>query len=358
MTEWKSPYYKFYDDPFKYYYKMLKDIGLAKKSIFIEIYRFNNDSIGIRFKNALLEKAKQGVKIKLLLDSWGTNVSMSFFKELVDNGAEIRFYKKIKFFIDFFTKNHRRNHRKLVLIDHEIAYIGSSNITEYSLNWRESVLRIKGEFTRELEKVFFRDFDNYKKYVFAKGSFLKVLKGDGFSVIRDFPSIRQQRVMKKFLEMIKDANKEVVIETPYFLPGFQLRRAMMQAAQSGVKVTVIMPKHSDIRMIDVLRSKYFGQLCKSGVKIMFYTGVNLHAKIMLVDKITFALGSSNFDYRSFRYQYEIVLVGAKTIITEQLDDHIKKTLEASIPFNYDEWFRRPVIQKIFEWILLPLRHLL
>jgi len=358
MVEWKNSDYKLYDDPLKFYYKMLKDIGLAKKCIFLETYRFNNDSIGLRFKNALLEKAKQGVEIKILVDSWGTGSMVGFFKELVNNGVEVREYKKIKLFIDFFTKNHRRNHRKLLLIDHELSYIGSANITEYSLNWRESVLRIKGRLTRELEKVFFRDFENFQKYTLVRETNLKVFSDGGFYIYRDFPSIRQQNVMNKYLELIKAAKREIIIETPYFLPGFQLRRAMMQAASDGKRVLVLLPKHSDVRMIDILRSKYLGPMCKSGVKFMYYTGVNLHAKAILIDQLVFSIGSANFDYRSFRYQHEVILVGKKDVIAEQLYKHMQKTLEQCVEFNYNDWVHRPSIQKIFEWILLPLRHLL
>jgi len=358
METGKYPNYKLYNDPFRFYFSMLRDIENAQKCIYIELYRFNNDAIGVRFRNTLLRKAREGVKIKILVDSWGTRAGVSFFKELIDAGVELRYYKKIKLFIDFFTKNHRRNHRKLLLIDHEISYIGSANISEYSLNWRESVLRVTGKITFELEKVFKDDYRNYNKYVNKKGSFLKVLKRDGFTIIRDFPSIRQQKIMRYYLDAIKKSRYEIAIESPYFLPGFQLRRALMRAAQRGVDVTVVIPKHSDVRMVDVLRSRYLGPMHENGIKILFYKEENLHAKTVLIDREWYAVGSANFDYRSFRYQHEIIITGEHPSVAEQFHDHVKKTIDNTVPFSYEGWLARPRIQKLFEYVLLPFRHLL
>ena len=107
--------YKLYSDPWKFYNAMLEDIELAGKYIFIETYKFGSGNIGVRFRDVLTRKAREGVKIKVLVDSWGTSVPNAFFSEMTDYGAEVRFFKKIKFFIDFFTKNHRRNHRKLMI---------------------------------------------------------------------------------------------------------------------------------------------------------------------------------------------------------------------------------------------------
>ena len=158
MTEGAANEYKFYDDPLQFYNAMLDDIARAKKYIYLETYRFNNDFIGIKFRDALARKSKQGVEIKLLMDSWGTSVPVSFFQEIVQHNGEIRYFQKIKLFWDFFTKNHKRNHRKLLIIDDVVSYIGSANLTAYSLNWRESVLRIQSDIAESFKKVFHQHF--------------------------------------------------------------------------------------------------------------------------------------------------------------------------------------------------------
>jgi cardiolipin synthase len=176
---------------------MLKDIENAKSFIYVETYRFNNDSIGIKFRDALAAKCKQGVEVRVLVDSWGTSVSLSFFNSIINNGGEVKYFKKFKFFIDFFTKNHRRNHRKLLIIDDNITYIGSSNYAAYSLTWRESVLKIEGAISHYFKKSFLESLAIYNKYNFHKFTFKKTIRLGDFSIVQDIPSIYRQHIKKK-----------------------------------------------------------------------------------------------------------------------------------------------------------------
>ena len=339
---------------------MIEDIESARKYIYVETFRFGKDEIGDRFRRALTRKAKDGVDVRVLIDYWGAGpINKDYFKDLIGYGGEVRFFEKIKYNSDMFTRGHKRNHRKLMLIDDDISWIGSSNLTGYNMNWRESCLRIKsGGMTFIFTKLFMQDFRIYNKYLFNKAYNTRLVKYKAFDIIRDAPSITVKRVNNRFIQMIKNATESVFIETPYFLPGFLLRKAMTDAAKRGIKVTVILPKQSDVNLIDVLRNKYLGPLCNGGVKFLFYRPNNLHAKLMLVDNKQFAIGSSNFDYRSFRYMYEIMLVGDERDIADQIQNHIQKTISESLPFDIKRWNDRPLINKFFEWLLLPLRHLL
>ncbi len=358
MSALKEPYHLF-AEPANYYNQMMDDIAQAKEYVYIETYRFGNDSIGLKFREILLRKAKQGIEIKLLIDFWGGNAVVNrFFDELIALGAEVRFFEKIKFNTDIFTRGHKRNHRKLILIDDEITYIGSSNITEYNLNWRESVLRIKGPITLTFKRVFKQDFRIYNKYIFFKANYIRLLRHNDFEIVRDMPSITKQRIMRRFLRLIKKAEHSIHIITPYFLPGFKIRKELMDAAKRGVDVNVIIPKRSDVGLVDILRNKYSGQLHQSGIKIRLYIPHNLHGKLFMVDDETFIIGSPNFDYRSFRYMYEIVLQGSDDDIIEQAKQYIHKTIESTELFSYKHWKHRPLINKLFEYLLLPFRHLL
>jgi len=358
MTKVKEPY-QLFSEPLRYYNAMVEDIEVAQKYIYLETFRVGNDVIGQRFNRALTNKAKQGVKVKVLIDYWGAgSADHGFFKDLINAGGELRLFEKIRYNTDVFTKGHRRNHRKLLLIDDEISWIGSSNITGYNLNWRESMLRMKGKITIAFEKLFMEDFRMYNKYKFNIAYKTRLVKAEGFEIVRDVPSITFKRINQKLISLIKSANKRVLIETPYFLPGYLLRKAMMDAAKRGVEVVVIVPKRSDVSLIDVLRNKYLGPLYQKGIKFNFYESNNLHAKLMLVDDTNFVIGSSNFDYRSFRYMYEIMLFGSSEEIALQMKKHIYKTLQNSSLFNFSKWKNRPLINKFFEWILLPFRHLL
>ena len=338
---------------------MIEDIDIARKYVYVETFRVGNDEIGDRFRRALTQKAKEGIDVRLLIDGWGAgSVDHDYFSELTAYGGQVRFFEKIKYNTDIFTRSHKRNHRKLLLIDDNISWIGSSNLTAYNMNWRESMLRLKNGITYTLSKLFMQDFRIYNKYVFNKAYNTRLIKYEDFEILRDAPSIAVKRINQRFIKMIRAAKRMVLIETPYFLPGYFLRKAMMDAAKRGVKVTVILPKQSDVNLIDVLRNKYLGPLHKSGIRFLFVTPNNLHAKLLLVDSKSFAIGSSNFDYRSFRYMYEIILTGEDKSIAEQIEGHIHKTISDSILFDHKKWAERPLINRFFERLLLPFRHLL
>ncbi|MDD4555346.1 MAG: phosphatidylserine/phosphatidylglycerophosphate/cardiolipin synthase family protein [Bacteroidales bacterium] len=351
--------YRVIDDTLQYYNLMLNDIASATQYVYIETYKFANDHLGVRFRDALTRKAREGVMIKLLIDSWGRGpVSETFFSELIQLGGEVKFFEKIKINSDIFTRGHRRDHRKIVVIDNSISYLGSANITGYNLNWRELCLRITGvELTLLLKKVFLENFNAFNPYIITnKVTYTRRLRYDDFEIIRDVPSMQFQRLRKRYTQLIRQATRSVVIETPYFLPGYVLRKVMMDASRRGVDVKVIMPKHSDVRMVDILRNKYLGLLYNAGIKLLFYLPYNLHAKLLMIDEKVFSISSANFDFRSFRYQYEISLIGSHPDIAVQLREHVAETIRNSEPFDYLGWIRRPLIEKIFEWILLPFRH--
>ena len=351
--------YRLYSDPFQYYHKMIKDILAAKKYVYLETFRVGADIMGERFRSALIQARKKGVEVKVLIDYWGAGtVKNGFFDTLTAVGGNVRFFKKIKYNFDFFTRGHRRNHRKLLLIDDEITYIGSSNITYYNMNWRESVLRMEDDITKVFKKLFIQDFKIYNRYIFSRAHYTRHIRHGEFEIVRDVPIITKKKINKKFIRLIHSAKESVIIETPYFLPGFMLRKAMMEAADRGVAIQVIIPKKSDVRLVDILRNKYLGVLSKRGIEFLFYEPNNLHAKLILADNHNFGIGSSNFDYRSFRYMFEIFLFGSNPEIVKELQNHNLKTVEATIPFNYDEWKNRPPIEKFFERLLLPFRHLL
>ncbi len=353
-----QPKYKFFDDPFNYYHSMLNDIKAAKEYIFFEIYRFHNDAIGVRFRDALTEMSRRGVKVKILMDSWGTWLPKDFFEELESHGGEVRFFRKLRFFLNYFARNHQRNHRKILVIDDQVSYVGSANLTDYSLNWRESMLRIQSDLAKTLKKVFLSDFESYKRELFEKITFIRKITHGDCEILRDVPSLTKQKIKNRYIELIRKAKNEIFIETPYFLPGSFVRKAMIKAAARGVKITVIIPEYSDVTLVDVLRNRYLGLLAKEGIRFLFYVPHNLHAKLILIDGNIFSIGSSNFDYRSFIYQHEIVIIGKDKSAINQLREHLEGTIEKSKEFDYEEWKSRSKILKFFEWLLLPFRHFL
>jgi len=349
--------FRLFDQPPMFYQAMLNDISQAQKYIYLETYKFGNDKTGLTFRDALTRKAREGVKVKLMVDSWGASYPETFFSELSSYGGEVRFFKKIKLAFDSFTKNHKRNHRKLLIIDDRICYIGSANITGYSHEWRESVLRLTGGIAEIFRKSFLESFKIYNKYIFNKFSFKKIIHFNEFEIVQDNPSIYRQQIKTKLEKLVAKAKKEVFIETPYFLPGYKLRKILARIAEKGVRVTIILPQRSDVRAVDLLRNKYMGFYFRNKVRIVFFTPNNLHAKLILIDGEVFGLGSPNVDYRSFRYQHEIMLFGRHKGIVEEVRKHIEFTLSSCLDFDHAAWMRRPRFEKLLGWLLLPFRHL-
>jgi len=341
-----------FSDTKKTYQSMLKDIREAKKSVFLETYIYEKDDIGRKFRDLLIKKAKEGIEVKVLIDSWASNVDKDFFKKLVSVGGEVRFFREFRYVVRIFSKNHERNHRKLLLVDKEIAYLGSLNIMKEALDWRELVLKLKGPIAQDFESSFFQSWEIYGKFTKVK---MKNLIHKGFEIIPDKPSNIYRPVEKRYKTLIRFAKEQILMETPYFVPSRRIKRAIMGASRRGVKVILIVPKVSDVKPVDILSNRYFGKLYKSGVQIFYYNSKDhqkiLHSKLLIVDNKVFILGSSNVDYRSFIHNYELNLLGRNREIVRELKRHFQETLSKCERFNYAQWRSRSSFSKMLEMFL-------
>ena len=330
------------------YDNMIKDIEESKKYIYLETYLYDADAVGNRFREVLLKKARQGVKIRLLLDAWGGTVDREYFKELISLGAEVRFFREIRYFVSMILKNHERNHRKLLIIDNDICYIGSANITSRCLKWRELVLKMKGDIVKSFTVSFFKSWSMYGNMSPKR---IKTIIYKGYHIINDTPDYFQRITENKYLQLIGKSKKEIMIETPYFIPSGKIRQALAKAVKRGVNVKLIIPYYSDVKIVDIVRNGYLGELYKKGININYYMSKTLHSKLMIVDDKFFILGSSNLDYRSFIYQYEINFLGSNIRLIKGLKKYFDETMSYSKPFDYGEWKNRSSIKKIFELLL-------
>lgn len=348
--------FEFFDDPLQWYKNMWDAIKEARRYVYIQTYKYGNDPIGERFRDVLTRKAKEGVEVRLLIDSWGAAVDDKFFSTLTAAGGEVYFFEKLKVSLDLFSRNHRRNHRKITIIDDKIVYIGSANLSNHSINWRESILRLDNPIATAFRKIFLEDFILSKKLYPNKRRYTRPVFAEGFEIIKDIPGNIFQPTRKKFLRLIRQAQHSITVETPYFLPGSVMRRALYSAADRGVNINIITPLHSDIPLFDILRNKYLGLYHRHNIHIWLYAPQNLHAKLMIVDDETFIMGSSNFDYRSFRFMHEINISGGDSHIIATLLRHCADTRKDCVPFNYDQWLKRPRSLRLIEWLLVPVRH--
>lgn len=338
--------FKLFSEPKDIYESMINDIKSSKESILLETYIFRKDSVGKRFIEELLIKAKEGVKIKLLLDSWGTPLKKSAFSKLIKNGAEVKKVRELRYVFNWFSKNHERDHKKLLIIDENIVYVGSCNITSECLNWRELVLRLEGEIGNKFKNFFYFTWESSK----IADNLKEILQGD-FQIVYDSPSSKFRIGEHRYKELIDNAKKEICIETPYFVPSFIIRKAIYRAIRRGVKIRILLPYVGDVKIMDIVRNRYIDNLYRKKAKIYFYTPKISHAKLLIIDNRFFLLGSSNLDYRSFMHQYEINVFGKDKKIICSLKKFFESGIENSVKFNYTLFKSRFSFIKVLEKLL-------
>jgi len=340
-------------NPKEIYRKMLKDISSAKKSILFENYIYENDEIGKLFRDELIKKAKQGVKVQVLLDSFGSkNIRSSFFYELKQAGGLVRFFRNISSLWRILTSSYEVNHRKLLIIDNKISHIGSINISSKFLNWRELNLRIDGAISEDFSVSFNNSWDLSSK--FGKNK-LKTIFHKGFEIIHDIPAKTGSITKSKYIKLIDSAKSEILIETPYFVPPMLIRRAIKKAVKRGVNVKILLPFISDVRIIDIIRNRYLGSLNKAGVRIFYYKPKILHSKLLVVDNDFFLLGSSNLDYRSFTQDHQLNLLGINKEIISGLRKFYESGLRNSVPFSSSDWKKRSSFTRLLELLFHQIR---
>lgn len=360
MDAIKEPY-QLFDDMMLFYNSLLTDIDNAKKTICIEVFKFHDDHFSKRILTQIIKALQRGIDVKILVDGWGTPHADNFFKEFIEEGGSVRIWDKarVTFNWDVILKSHHRDHRKIFTIDNEIAYVGSANISDYNLAWRELMLRVKDrKFAQKLFRIFHYQYVAATKILPNKKYRLHPIYTNDFEILRDVPSVKRSLIKKRYIELIQQAQESVVIETPYFLPSSSLRKAIENALIRGVKVIIITPQHSDVKAVDILRNRFIAALYEKGADIRLFTPNNLHAKLLLIDDSIFSIGSTNFDYRSFRHQYEIVVIGKQQEIVEQLNAHLLESIKHSDFFDYEIWLHRSRFEKIKENLIIPIRSLL
>lgn len=353
--------YKFYSFFSLWYDDLLHDIYSAEKYIYLETFRINDDAIGRKLCQALIKSHKKGVRVRVLADWWGTGATNSCIHQLEREGVEVRLFKKFIPSIFLFSSNHRRDHRKIIAIDDKISYIGSANFTTYCTRWRESILRIEGKITTIFKKIF---MDNYKIYnkdlthYSIRKAFRRTIRYNDFFFIREVPSVFSQRIKKNYIRLIQEAKESIVIETPYFLPGYRIYKELSQAIKRGVEVKILIPKSSDVKIVDYVRESILGKLYKKGAKILYYNHGNLHSKLFCTDEKWFSVGSANMDHRSFKYMFEIALIGREPVVKTLIKEHLAQTENMSLEFDIKEWKSRPLFKRVLALIIAPFSHLL
>lgn len=352
----KVEIFKSGDDKFE---ALLKDIKRAEHHIHLEYYIVKDSKIGLKVLNALCEKAKAGLQVRLIYDDVGSKISRSMKRKLTHAGVRHRAFMPV-FFSKFTGKMNYRNHRKIAVIDGVIGYVGGVNISDEYVNqyrdkgyWRDTHSRIYGEAVKSLQVHFLStwDFVSNENIASYKPLFPKVedfKEKVAIQIAASGPDTDWANIMEVIFTAILTAQKYVYITTPYFVPNSKMLTAIQIAAKSGVDVRLIIPKKSDSWIVKHASNSYLKALLDAGVKIYKYHEGFIHAKTMVIDDVFCTIGTSNMDYRSFNINFEINSFMYDSVQSEILKSHFFEDLTQSTLIEYETFLNRSKFEKFKE----------
>jgi cardiolipin synthase len=297
----------------KVYASMLADIAAARTSVRLETYIFSTAGIGVRFRDSLSEAAARGVGVRVLVDGFGSSaVPSSFWQPILDAGGEVRVFNPLR--LGMFGI---RNHRKLLVCDDAVSYLGGFNIApEYegdgvTRGWRDVALRVSGPLSAALGETFDRMFDlaamRRKLFVRLRRSQEKrVVASCGCRILLGWPGRGASSLLRSMLRDLSRLPPSARIMAAYFVPTRRLRRTIRRAARGGTDVHLMLPGKSDVAMSKLATESLYRRLLRAGVRVSEYQPQMLHGKLFVIGNSVY-VGSSNLDPRSLRLNYELMV---------------------------------------------------
>ncbi len=342
------------EDTFKALFDALEG---AKDYIHLEYYIFKDDEVGRDVLKILSRKASKGIEVRVLVDGWGSRKIASGLSELHQAGAEAEWFLPVRFpFLS--SKLNLRNHRKVVIVDGRMGFIGGLNIGDEYLSrnkkfgfWRDTFVRLEGESVHFLQTVFLNDWyfatgrsvdgRKYYPHLDRVGEQLSQIAASG-------PDSDWEPILQVFFTAMTGAEKKIYIETPYFIPDESALMALKTAALSGLDVKIIFQGVPDHKLTYWASHSYFEELLEAGVRIYSYRKGILHAKILIIDGEIGSVGSANFDMRSFRLNFEISAFVYNREFAARLEQDFVHDLADSEEIRVVEFRQRPISYRIKE----------
>ena len=349
------------------YSSMFDTIRKAKNSINMETFTFEDDEIGQRFSKALIEEQKRGVQVNLIYDSVGSiDTPKTFFQTLKDSGVNVLEFNPI----DPLRARkgwqvNRRDHRKLLVVDGRVAYVGGVNIssvyasgsagrfesTTSKLPWRDTHVRIAGPVVSEFQKLFIGTWQQQKGNPLAARDYFPKLHSEGNEVVRAIGSSPEEpysEIYATLLSAINSAESQIWLTNAYFVPDPQLLAALEAAARRGVDVRLLLPAKTDSKLVLYASRSYYDELLSAGVKIYEREDALLHAKTAVIDGVWSTVGSTNLDWRSFVSNQEINAVILGKNFGAQMQTLFKADLQASKRLTLQQWRERSIVARLKE----------
>ena len=352
------------------YVAMFKAIAAAKDHINVETYIIEDDEIGKKFSDALIEKQKQGVDVALIYDSVGSlQTPKEFFQRLKDNGIKTLEFNPVNPLVakkDW--QVNQRDHRKLLIVDGQSVFLGGINISSvYSSGssgkrasdakkkdqtpWRDTHLLVEGPVVAEFQKMFMTTWNKQKGEALPDKKYFPPQVQKGKEVVRAIGSSSDDgggQMYNTLLSAIGSAETSVYLTNAYFAPDEKIMISLSDAVSRGVDVKIILPSKTDSSLIFHAGRSYYNDLLKSGVKIYERGDALLHSKTALIDGVWSTVGSTNLDWRSFLHNDEVNAVVLGVAFGAQMNAMFEKDLAASRQITLESWRDRPIVLRVKE----------
>ena len=334
------------------YHSMLEELEKAQHYIIFQFYVFRVDSIGYKFAEVLMRKARQGVKVNFLYDEIGTEIASEMVDEMKKAGMNVCHFNSLRgkgrFQINF------RNHRKILIVDGEVAFVGGLNIGDDYLGlwdelgpWRDTHVRMEGPSVLACQLTHAKDWFWCKQVDLEASWKIPHSKGEAnVLILSTGPADDKQSCLLSHIAMVNSAQERLWIANPYLVPPESLLDAILLAALRGVDVRFIIPSYSDAWIVMIACQVYIARLLKHGVKVYRYREGFLHQKVMLVDDLFAVVGSANFDFRSMFINFEITVVAQETEFIQKVETMLTQDFKQCREVTLDEFKNMSLWKKI------------
>lgn len=304
-----------YTDGYGFFPALLAAIRNATSHIHIDIYIFADDALGRLVSDSLIDKARQGVEVRVIYDDVGCwNVSRHFFERMREEGIEVCPFLPVRF-PSFTSKVNYRNHRKIIVVDGKVGFIGGMNIAQRYVKgvedrpWRDTMTKITGSAVYSLQREFLVDWYFVDRTRLSDRKYYPPVVSSDYDdcliqIVTGGPVTPFPEIMQGYMRVIIAARRYIYIETPYFIPTEPVLFALKTAALGGIDVRIIVPERSDSRFVEWAGRSYLRDMTASGVKVYLYESGFLHSKILVCDDSLATCGSTNVDSRSFENNFE------------------------------------------------------
>jgi cardiolipin synthase len=341
---------------------MLKACEVAKHSIDVEEFVLLNDAVGHRFIECFKRKAQAGVKLRLLLDGYGSRelIDSDVMKSMQRLGIEVEFYRPPQW--------HKlweilpRDHRKILIIDQKRAFIGGVCLYAPVRDWHDMMIEVQDAgLVTELNYMFDQSWKQQHKLAGLseeENSHPDFEMHNELSIYANTPETEDSYFSEELLERISQSVKSIRLVSPYFTPTDELKRSLAFASDRGVKVDIILSRKLDNAMPYYVASQDAGELLKQGMRIYYFQPSVIHLKTMIIDDEWAAIGSCNLDGLSIHHNREAMLVGSEQRFVSNMIREFNQVKKQSIRFSFEDWQARSLHHKLFGQALSPLRHYL